>query len=152
MTNDMRPTDLAMIDQADDGTMEISGLPVRADICFSDHKDRYKKRIDKRQRKLLAKIDFIQPFLWEGEEILLVTTGCSPMSLFEQWLTGWIIYYQKRCIFIFTTMRIFHVPTQTDYSYRDSISHILHGDCDKIKLRGRTLKIKYVSRKNEKFY
>ena len=130
----------------------VLGLPVDRDIIFSNHKGIYKKGVEKRQTKLFQKISFIKPFLKEGERIILVTTGCSPISILEQFLTGLIVFYLKRSLFIFTSKRIFHIPTKTNYSYRNSIAQILYADCQPIEMKGRTLVVKYKNGKKEKFY
>ena len=127
----------------------INGLAVSSEIMFSNHKNVYKKSIEKRQTKLLNELSFIAPFLVEDEQILLVTTGCSPVSLFEQMMTGWIVFYLKRSLFVFTNMRIFHIPTKTNYSYRDSITQILYDDCLKIDRKGSTLVVKFKSGKKQ---
>ena len=131
---------------------DVFGLPVNTDVMFTNHKNIYKQSIEKRQRKLLQKISFIRPFLHENETILCVTTGCSPASLIEQFLTGWIIYYLKRSLFIFTNERVFHIPTKHDFSYRNSIAQILYADCQSIAIKGRNLSAEYKSGKNEKFF
>ncbi len=107
----------------------VLGLPVDRDFLFSNHKDIYKKGTEKRQTKLFEKISFIKPFLKEDEKIILVTTGCSPISILEQLLTGWIVFYLKRSLFVFTNKRIFHIPTKFNYSYRNSIAQIIYADC-----------------------
>ncbi|MBN1804925.1 MAG: hypothetical protein JW837_06715 [Sedimentisphaerales bacterium] len=127
-------------------------LPVNTDIMFSDHKNIYKKDIENRRRKLLQKASFIKPFLHENETILCITTGCSPAPLIEQFLTGWIIFYLKRSLFIFTNERIFHIPTKHDFSYRNSIAQILYTDCQSITVKGRTLTAEYRNGKKEKFF
>ena len=134
-------------------------LPVNPDVIFSNHKGVHKKRIEKRQASFIERIQFVRPFLWQDEEILLVTTGCSTMSFMEQIMTGWIIYSLKRSYFIFTNKRIFHVPLRVKsfglanaYEYRNSIAQILYADCEFIKHSGRTLTIKYKSGKKERFY
>ena len=58
---------------------QIFGLPVDREILLSNHKNVYKKRIEKRQRKLIVKLTFLKPFLKKGEKILLITTGYSPL-------------------------------------------------------------------------
>lgn len=140
-------------------TTDSLGLPVDSAVLFSNHKGVYKKRIEKRQSNFIEKIQFLIPFLWDDEEVLLVTMGHSPMGLVEQFLTGWVIFELKRCFLIFTNKRILHVPLKarafflgSRYSYRDSISQILYADCESIKQRGRTLAIKYRSGRREKFY
>jgi len=131
---------------------QLHDLPVNPDVMFANHKNVYKQKIERRQRKLLEKLRFIQPFLHENETILCVTTGCSPASMFEQWLTGWIIYYLKRSLFVFTDKRIFHIPTKQDFSYRGSIAQILYGDCRSIAIKGRNLVVDYKNGKSEKFF
>lgn len=126
-------------------------IAVDTQIMFSNHRGLYKRRIEKRQRKLVGKISFIGPFLEEDEKILQITTGCSPVSPAEQMLTGWIVFYLKRSVFVFTNKRIFHVPTNPDFSYRNSISQIMYGDCRSIAIKGRSLVAKYGSGKTEKF-
>jgi hypothetical protein len=112
----------------------------------------YKPRIEKRQRKLLQKITFLPSFLQEGERVLQVTTGCSPVSFVEQYLTGAIIVFIiKRALFVFTDKRIFHIPTKSNFSYRGSIAQILYADCQKIYAKGRTLIAEYKNGTKEKF-
>jgi hypothetical protein len=130
---------------------DLSGLPVDTAVLFSNHKNIYKRGVEKRQRKLLRKIIFVQPFLHEGEKILHVTTGCSPASFIEQFLIGLIVFTLKRSLFVFTNKRIFHIPTKTNFSYRNSIAQILYGDCQRIAIKGRTLFIEYKNGQKEKF-
>ena len=129
----------------------IFNLPIDHEVIFSNHKNVYKKRIEKRQSKLLKKIPFIINFLEEGEKIILITTGCSPTSSIEQLLTGWIFIYLKRSLLVFTNKRIFHIPTKKDYSYRNSIARILYYDCSSIKIKGRNLIFSYKNGQKEKF-
>jgi hypothetical protein len=118
---------------------------------FSNHKDVYKKGIEKRQTGLVEKISFIQPFLADDESILLVTTGCSPISMGEQLIMGWIVFYLKRAIFVFTNKRIFHVPTKPDHTYRHSIAQVSYADCQSLAVKGRQLVAKYKNGESEKF-
>jgi hypothetical protein len=83
--------------------------------------------------------------------VLLVTIGCSPVGILEQMLTGWLVFYLKQSLFVFTNRRIFHIPTKSKYTYRRSIAQILYADCQSLQLRGGTLKAKYWSGKTEKF-
>ena len=130
----------------------VLGLPVDRKIIFSNDKGTYKQWIEKRQTKLFKKISFLKSFLQEDEKILLVTTGCSPMSIMEQFLTGWIVFYLKLSLFVFTNKRIFHIPTKLNCSYRNSIAHILYAGCQLIEMKGRSLVVKYKNGKKEKFY
>lgn len=130
----------------------VTGIPLDQDILFSDHLNNYKKGIEKRQTKLLKKIDFLKPFLKDDETVLLVTTGCSPMSVLEQFLMGWIVFYMKRSLFVFTNKRVFHIPTKPNYKYRHSLAGIPYANCRTIEMKGRTLVVTYQKGKQEKFY
>jgi hypothetical protein len=130
----------------------LINLPVDREKIFSNDKGIYISGIEKRQKKLLDKIPFLKPFLKEGEKIILVTTACSPMSFFEQFFTGWIVYYLKRSLLIMTNRRIFHVPARINYSYRNSIAQIHYSDCETVVMKGSALIIGYKNNKKEKFY
>jgi len=130
---------------------ELSGLPVDTSVLFSDHKGRYRRRIEKRQRKMLAKLGFLAPFLEPGEKILHVISGCSPISYVEQFLKGALLYLIKRSLFIVTNKRILHVPTTPRLSYRGSIAQILYADCMRLHIRFSTLIARYKSGRVEKF-
>ena len=133
------------------GEHTLLGLPVDRRILFSDAKGIYKPRIQKRQTKLIERISFMKPFLKEGEKIILVTTGCSPISVLEQFLTGWLVFYLKRCLLVFTDRRIFHIPTKANYSYRNSMAQILYADCEKISVKGGALVVQYKNGEKERF-
>jgi hypothetical protein len=135
---------------------DILHLPINNEICFSNHKEEFKEKIMKAQTKTLAKFaSFLRPLLEPGEEIWLGVEANSPMSFLEQWTTGWVIYYLKRCVFIFTNRRVLHFPTKRDFTPRQSVSQIRYGDIEEFKLSGflgRVLKIEYKSGRKEKFY
>ncbi|MDJ0760840.1 MAG: hypothetical protein QNJ19_15715 [Woeseiaceae bacterium] len=133
------------------GTKGLDGLPIDEDTMFSDHKGVHKPRIEKKQRKLLAKVDFLQEFLEDGEQVLTVTTAVSPTSFLEQWTTGFIFLYIRRCLLVFTDRRIFHVPTTMSYDYRQSVAQIRYGDVESIAQKGSRLKIAYKSGDKELF-
>jgi hypothetical protein len=126
-------------------------LPFDREIIFSNHKNTYKKGIEKRQKGLLNKIPFLINFLDKDETIRLITTACSPTSSGEQFLTGWIFIYLKRSLLIFTNKRIFHILTKQDYSYRNSIAQLWYNDCKSIFTKGRNLVIEYKNGSREKF-
>ena len=138
--------------QNDSSPEELFGVAIDPAVLFSNHKGVYKRRIEKRQRKFIEKLSCLKPFLRPDERVTCVTTAHSPMSLLEQCLMGWVIFFLKRCLLVFTDKRILHIPAKTDYSYRDSIAQILYADCQSIAIKGRTLVVKYKNNKKEKFY
>ena len=121
----------------------VFGLAVDRNVLFSNHKEVYKKRIEKRQRKLFVKIGSLKPFLRRNESILLVTTGYSPLNSVAQYLTGFVFSYLKRSIFVFTNQRIIHLPTTSTYKYKNSIAQIAYAGCQSIILKGGTLIVQY---------
>ena len=122
---------------------KVFGLPVEQDIIFSNHNQKYKPRIEKRQRKQIIKLPFIRPFLEPDERILLVTTGHSPPTVLEKLGIGWLFIYLKRSLLVFTDRRIFHVPTTPIYKYRNTISQIPYGCCDSIQMKGGNMVVTY---------
>lgn len=129
---------------------QIFGLPVDREVLFSNHKNVYKNRVEKRQRKLIVKIAFLKPFLKKGEQVLLVTTGYSPLNSLAQYLTGFIFVYLKRSLFVFTNFRILHIPATTSYSYKNSIAQVVYAGCRSTELKGSTLIVQHVRRGNRK--
>ena len=131
---------------------ELFGTPIDPALLFSNHKNVYKRRIEKRQTKFLEKLSYVKPFLQADERVVCVTRAHSPMTLLEQYLMGWVVFFLKQCLLVFTNKRVLHIPTKIDYSYRDSIAQILYADCQSIGIRGRTLVVKYKNNRKEKFY
>ncbi|MEJ2157964.1 MAG: hypothetical protein P8X96_21755 [Desulfobacteraceae bacterium] len=131
--------------------LTIFGVPVDRKIIFSDHKGRYKNRIEKRQRKLIVKTTFIKFFLLHNECIRCLTTGYSPISALEQVFTGLAFLFFKRAIFVFTDKRILHIPTRFNRSSFGAVSQIWYEDCANINLKGRTLIVKYKNGSEEQF-
>ena len=122
---------------------QIFGLPVDRKTLFSNHKKIYKKRIEKRQRKLIVKLPFLKPFLKRGEQILMITTGYSSLASLAQYVTGFVFVYLKRSLFVFTNYRILHIPTTPSYKYKGSVSQIAYNGCKSIALKGGTLTVEY---------
>ncbi len=130
----------------------ISGLPVDTDLLFADRKGNYSPRMEKKRTKLLRKLGFLAPFLEPGETIVFVTTGCSPFSNLEQITVGYALLPAiKRSLFVFTDRRIFHVPTTAKYEYRGSIAQILYHDCEKLYVKGSSLRAEYRTGRKETF-
>jgi hypothetical protein len=131
---------------------QIFGLPVDRENLFSNHKKVYKKRIERRQRKLIIKLPFLKPFLKRNEKVLLVSTGYSPITSLAQYVTGFLFVYLKRSLFVLTNYRIFHVPTTANYKYKQSIAQIAYAGCQSISLKRGTLVVQYAKfGKTEKF-
>ena len=83
---------------------------------------------------------------------MLVTTGYSPLSSLGNYLTGFAFSYLKRSLFVFTNLRIIHVPTTVSYKYKNSLAQIAYAGCQSITLKRGTLVVQYAKlRLVEKF-
>jgi hypothetical protein len=122
---------------------KIFGLPVDRKVLFSNHKNVYKKKIEKRQRKLIIKISFLKPFIRDTEKVLCVTMGHTPVTILEKLGIGWLFIYLKRCLLVFTDQRILIIPTTPVYKYRNAVTEIPHGSCRSIRMKGRSLVVEY---------
>lgn len=135
------------------GISMVGAIPVKTSVIFANHKGVYKKGIEKGQRKMLAKVRFIEPFLELNEHVLLVTRACSPASMMEQFFNGAMIVGLKASYLVFTNLRIIHIPvTMWRGKYRDCIAQIRYGDIVNVKSRWSGLKFTYFSGKKEKFF
>jgi len=134
---------------------ETFGLPVNQSIAFSNHKGDLKERLKKQQLKMLEPfVPLLKQFLDPGEAVLLALRGCSPMSFMEQFTSGWMIYYIKRCVLVVTDRRILHFPARSNYSPRHSIAQIRYGDVDTITAStflSRKFTVKYKNGEKEVF-
>jgi hypothetical protein len=131
--------------------LTIFGVPVDRETIFSNHKGAYKKRVEKRQRKLIVRTTFIKFFLERDERIFCLTTGYSPISILEQALTGLAFLYFKRSILVFTEKRLLHIPLRPGAPSSRSISQILYEDCASLRLKGRALVVQLKNGRQESF-
>jgi len=129
----------------------VMGLPVKSAFMFTNANGVEKKGIKKRQLSLLKKLEFLPRFLIKDEEVYVTTTACSPVSLMERLTTGWIVYYIRRSLLVFTNKRLIHVPTTARYNFRHSVAQIQYRDIKEIKLGWGVLKITYANKKTERF-
>ena len=143
--------DVLSPDMPTSGLGGIDELPIDADTMFSDHAGVHKPRIEKKQRKLAEKVTFLKKFLEEGEQLLAITTAVSPTSFLEQWTTGFVFVYVKRCMLVFTDRRVFHIPTTSNFDYRGSVAEFRYGDLESIAQKGSRLIVTYKSGTKEVF-
>ncbi|MEJ2542498.1 MAG: hypothetical protein P8Y99_00355 [Calditrichaceae bacterium] len=135
----------------DQATVIPFSLPVKTEVMFTDFKGESKVSIEKRQKKLLNYLDFLKPFLEQGEVLLLVTPAASPLNFVDYLISGAAIIYLKRCLLVFTDRRILHIPTTASLKYKGSIAQIYYVDCTNIDLQMAKLIFTYENGKTEKF-
>ncbi len=130
---------------------KVFGLPVDRDILFTDDHNVYQAPVEKRQRQWIVKLSFLKAFLLSGERILRITSARSPMKWYLQLFTGGVFLGMENAFLVFTTYRILHIPTGSDYAYRQSIAQVRYRDIRRIRLRWRTLEIDYKNGRSERF-
>lgn len=135
--------------------VDTLGLRINQNVCFTTHKNVPHRGTTKRQLKVLRDVaPLLKQVLKPDEEIWLAVRAASPMSWFEQLTTGWIIYYLKRCIVVFTNKRILHLPTTMNFKPKSSVAQVLYGDLTAASATGfigRVLKLTYKTGKKETF-
>ena len=129
----------------------IFGKPVARDVIFTNHKGVYKKRLEKRQRRRLVKIPFINSFLEDGEQIMFVTSGYPQLTRLERFLLRYFTVFLRRALFVFTDRRMFYVPTTFTYDYRQSVAEIRYFNCRAAHLIGQTLIFTFHNRNCQQF-
>src|SRR5207247_2315355 len=96
--------------------VDTFGLRINQDVCFTTQNNKPHRSTTSRQLKVLRELaPTLKQVLKPDEEILLAVRASSPMSWLEQLVTGWIIYYLKRCVLVFTNKRILHLPTKMNF-------------------------------------
>jgi hypothetical protein len=135
--------------------VDTFGLRINQAVCFTTHDNMAHKGTTNRQLKVLRDLaPTLKQVLKPDEEIWLAVRASSPMSWFEQLVTGWIIYYLKRCVLVFTNKRILHLPTKMNFKPKASVAQILYGDIAEATASGffgRALRLKYKTGKKEDF-
>ena len=122
---------------------KVFGLPVDRDILFADEHNIYQSAIEKRQRKWIVKLSFLKPFLLSGERILRITPARSPLRWREQLVTGGLFLGLERAFLVFTTYRILHIPTGSNFAYRQCIAQVRYRDIRSIRLGWQGLVMDY---------
>lgn len=130
---------------------KVFGLPVDRDILFTDDYNVYQAAAEKRQRQWIVKLSFLKNFLLSGERILRITPARSPMKWYLQLFTAGCFLGMENAFLVFTTYRILHIPTGSNYAYRQSIAQVRYRDIRRIRLRWRTLEIDYKNGRSERF-
>ena len=133
------------------GPVNIFGKPVARDTLFSNHRGIYKKKVEKRQRRLLIKIPFINSFLEDGELITLITNGYAPLTRLERSLLRYLTVFRRRALFVFTDRRVLYIPTTFNYGYRYSVAEIRYANCKSIQVIGRFLVFMFHNGRSEQF-
>lgn len=136
-------------------TMPPPGVPVDEKTCFSDHKGEYKKKLEKKQTKLLAKLaPTLGALLEPDERVLMAAAACAPAGVLEQLTTGWVIFYLKRCVLVVTDRRILQLMVKPNLTPRGSMAEVRYGDLAETKsgsfLRP-TVTLRYRNQRTETF-
>jgi hypothetical protein len=129
------------------------GIPVDTQVAFSSWKGIHKPSIEKKQRKLLAKVGaLLERFLQDQEVVQLVTLGCRPITTMEQITSGAMAFQLKRSALVFTDRRLLVMPVRSNLKPRFTFSQVRYSDCKVLKMRGFTLQVHYKMGGKERFF
>src|SRR5882724_11836571 len=117
--------------------VDTFGLRIHQDVCFTTHNNKLHMGTTKRQLKVLRDVaPLLKQVLKPDEEILLAVRAASPMSWFEQLTTGWIIYFLKGCVPVFSNQPIFQLPTANKFKPEAFVAQVVYGDLTEAKVSG----------------
>jgi hypothetical protein len=133
-----------------------SGVRVREDTLYTNHKGDEKKGVRKRADKAIEKLQEILRKVLGPEEVVLYIARCqAPASAFEQITFGWYIYYITATLLVFTNRRLLVFQVKRDGSWKRILRAVVWGDVEEAKAKGwlsRTLQIKYRNGKKETYW
>ena len=134
---------------------ELSGLPIDEHDLFSDHDSVFSEKLKKQRLTLLTKINkFLKRFIKAGEKVIMISRAHSPMTFGELYFSGYFVYFQKRCVLVFTDQRILRISLNLSGKVRDTIVEIDYGNIETIKRGGvfnPTLIIKFKNGKQDSY-
>jgi hypothetical protein len=133
-----------------------SGVRVREDTLYTNHKGDEKKGVRKRADKAIEKLQEILRKVLGPEEVVLYIARCqAPASAFEQITFGWYIYYITATLLVFTNRRLLVFQVKRDGGWKRILRAVVWGDVEEAKAKGwlsRTLQIKYRNGKKETYW
>jgi len=134
----------------------FSGVRIREDTLYCDHKGEAKKGIRKRAEKALDKLqEFLRRVLQPDEVVLYIARGQAPVSGLERFFMGWYAYYATGVILVLTNRRLLHFLVTRDGSWRRSLRAVSWGDMAEAKVKGwlgTTLTLKYRDGRKEEYW
>src|SRR5262245_51464830 len=81
----------------------LSGIPVRTDTLYTNHKGQEKPRIRKRADQALERLgDVLRKVLEPEEAVLYVSPAQAPLTTLHQLTLGWMSYYITRSMLVVT--------------------------------------------------
>ncbi len=133
----MPPADLHIHDNQLARTTKMDGIPIRADVLFTNDKGEENVRIQKRSEKTLRKLrPALQRLLLPDEAVLYVMPARSPLSSLEQLTAAWWTSILAASTIMLTNKRILFFPVKQDGSWRESVRAVQWGDLEEVKPNG----------------
>jgi hypothetical protein len=129
--------DIAIHQQQFARIMPVSGINIREDVMFSNHKGQEKSSLRKRNLTALEKLrPALERFLQPNEVVLYIARGRTPLTMLEQLTSGWWTYLLASVGVVFTNQRILFFPVKTDGTWKESVRSALWGDVAAVKASG----------------
>ena len=133
-----------------------SGIPLREDTAFTNHKGVEKGGIRKRTLKAFDKLqDPLRKTLEPDETVLYVAQGQVMPSGIEQAFLGWHAYLLAPAVLVLTNRRLLHILVARNGTWKRSLRNVRWGDLEEAKIKGflsAKLHVKYRSGKREIYW
>jgi hypothetical protein len=141
--------------------VDLTGVSVREDALYTNHKGKEKHKLRKRAQQTLERLQHILPHVLEPEEaVLYVSPVQAPMSALTQVTLGWIAYQLTKSMFVITNRRLLEFRLKTKafgrWEWDRGLRSIRLGDVAEAKVSGGilsgALKLRYHSGETEKYW
>ena len=130
----MAPPELILHSERMPQMSQCHGLPVREDVLFTNKNGVDKPALHKDAEKILGRLaEPLKQMLQPGEVILYCCKAQSPLSVVEQFFTGWWAQVMTRVVLVATNRRLFQFSVTGNGTWKRSVSALSWGDVGKVK-------------------
>jgi hypothetical protein len=156
----MPPKDLMIHQQGLPKIRDWTGIPIREDVLYTNHKADEKSAIRKRADKTLEILQEPLKKLLEAEEaVLYIAQAQAPISAIQQLTLGWMTYYVTQTMLVVTNRRLlaFHKKSKGlgRWVWGRRVRSIRFGDLAEAKVKGflsHYLQLTYADGRKEKYW
>lgn len=140
--------------------LDTSGIPLRIDTIYSNHKGVEKSGVRKNAEQVLGKLnDILKKVLRPDEAILYIMPAQAPMGELQQFTLGWMSYNVSRTMLVLTNKRIlaFHANPKgfRNWDWARRIRSIAYGDLTDARVSwflSSSLKLRYADGRKETYW
>jgi hypothetical protein len=114
-----------------------SGVPVREDVAFANHKGVEKSGLRKRAEQLLDKLqEPLRKFLEPDEAVFCIARAQVMPSGVEQMFLGWHAMFLMPGVLVLTNRRLLHLLVERNGTWKRTVRCARWGDVEEAKAKG----------------